>query len=46
MLFFCYSQGVTFTSAMEPPLTIPNRVVKRSYADDTRMQIQGKVGQK
>lgn len=34
-----------FPSGVEPTLPIPNRVLKRIYADDTWMQIQGKVGQ-
>jgi len=38
--------NVTFSSNVEPTLPIPNRVLKRIYADDTKMQILGKVGQR
>jgi len=43
--FLVYPLSVDFSSGVDPTLPIPNRVLKRTNADDTWMQIQGKVGQ-
>lgn len=44
-MFCVIKLNVGFSSAVEPTLPIPNRVLKHSYADDTGMQIPGKVSQ-